>query len=221
MRFNNNNCFSFLSFGNSSSTSEYTVFVGDLTSEVSDLLLFQTFSSRYSSVKNAKVMIDSTTRQSRGYGFVKFSNEEESKRAIEEMNGLYLAGRSIRLSVAVQKKPTNALTSNIPSGSSSSASFSNVLAAAAAGAQFDPSDPNNSTIFIGGIDATISEDDLQKTFSPFGSIVQVKIPKTQTGCGFVTFSDKNEAVLAIQHMNGLTIGISELLLNYQKKNRKS
>lgn len=40
----------------------------------------------------------------RGYGFVKFGEEEEQKKAIEECQGTVLSGKPLRLSVAVAKR---------------------------------------------------------------------------------------------------------------------
>ena len=40
----------------------------------------------------------------RGYGFVKFGEESEQQKAIEEGQGTMLGGKSLRLSVAVAKR---------------------------------------------------------------------------------------------------------------------
>ena len=50
--------------------SDNSIFVGDLASDVNDAALLETFSSRYSSVKDTKVVIDANTGRSKGYGFV-------------------------------------------------------------------------------------------------------------------------------------------------------
>lgn len=52
---------------------------------------------------SAKVIIDTITRLSKGYGFVKFSNVEEGKRAQHETNGIILKGRHIKTNTAVLK----------------------------------------------------------------------------------------------------------------------
>ena len=58
----------------------YSIIVGDLGHEVTDIILQEAFQSRYSSVKGAKVVIDAnTTRTKLGYGFVKFGDENEKK----------------------------------------------------------------------------------------------------------------------------------------------
>ncbi|KAI9117383.1 hypothetical protein K1719_011549 [Acacia pycnantha] len=57
----------------SDANSDYSIFVGDLAVDVIDTMLQKTFASRYSSVKGAKVVIDSDTSRLKGYGFVRFA----------------------------------------------------------------------------------------------------------------------------------------------------
>lgn len=86
--------------------SDYTIFVGDLASDVTDFILQDTFKSRYPSVKGAKVVFDRTTGRSKGYGFVKFADSDEQTRAMTEMNGQYCSSRAMRLGPASNKKNT-------------------------------------------------------------------------------------------------------------------
>lgn len=58
------------------------MYVGELDRSVDDVTLFEFFSSKYKSVINAKVITDGTTKISKGYGFVKFSSQEEQMRAL-------------------------------------------------------------------------------------------------------------------------------------------
>ncbi|KAG5286816.1 hypothetical protein AALO_G00019100 [Alosa alosa] len=82
---------------------EFSVFVGDLTSEVDDYQLHQFFLKKYTSCKGAKVVTD-PYGNSRGYGFVKFGDESEQKKALEEFqNASGLGGKPIRISIAVNK----------------------------------------------------------------------------------------------------------------------
>ena len=55
------------------------------------------FEERYKSVISAKIVIDTITKIGKGYGFVKFSNQADSIKAINEMNGKYLCGRAIKV----------------------------------------------------------------------------------------------------------------------------
>eukprot|EP01018_Ginkgo_biloba_P034410 Gb_14426 [translate_table: standard] len=82
---------------------EHSVFVGDLDPHVTDDVLQETFASRYISVRGAKVVRDVLTGRSKGYGFVKFCDENERNRALTEMNGEYCSHRPMRVSVATSK----------------------------------------------------------------------------------------------------------------------
>lgn len=84
--------------------SDLSIFVGDLAADVTDAMLQETFASKYPSVKAAKVVIDSNTGRSKGYGFVRFGDENERSRAMTEMNGAYCSSRPMRLGVATPKK---------------------------------------------------------------------------------------------------------------------
>ncbi|KAF9589122.1 hypothetical protein IFM89_019172 [Coptis chinensis] len=75
---------------------EHSIFIGDLASDVTDYLLQKTFRAQHRSVRGAKVVTDPNTGRSKGYGFVKFSDEMERNRAMSEMNGVYCSSRPMR-----------------------------------------------------------------------------------------------------------------------------
>lgn len=82
---------------------DHTIFVGDLAPEVTDYMLSDTFKNVYGSVKGAKVVVDRTTGRSKGYGFVRFADENEQMRAMTEMNGQYCSTRPMRIGPAANK----------------------------------------------------------------------------------------------------------------------
>ena len=73
--------------------SRHHVFVGDLSSEVTDAVLTAAFAHLEGS-SDARVMWDHGSGRSKGYGFVSFVTEELAERAIEGMNGVLLMGWS-------------------------------------------------------------------------------------------------------------------------------
>jgi RNA recognition motif-containing protein len=95
---------------------EYSIFVGDLSPDVTDYLLQETFRSRYPSVRGAKVVTDTTTGRSKGYGFVKFADENERNRAMTEMNNAYCSTRPMRISAATPKKSVGYQQQYTPKG---------------------------------------------------------------------------------------------------------
>lgn len=90
---------------------EFSVWVGDLSSDVDDYNLYRVFSAKYTSIKTAKVILDSSGF-SKGYGFVKFGLEDEQKNALFEMNGyIGLGSKPLKICNAVPKpKTTTAAT---------------------------------------------------------------------------------------------------------------
>ncbi|KAI0920843.1 hypothetical protein AcV5_001381 [Taiwanofungus camphoratus] len=97
---------------------EYSIFVGDLAPEVSNSDLVAVFRNPvlglrndreprfirpFLSCKSAKIMLDPVTGVSRGYGFVRFTDEADQQRALIEMHGLYCLSRPMRISPATAK----------------------------------------------------------------------------------------------------------------------
>ncbi len=74
-------------------------------------------------------------------------------------------------------------------------------------------DPNNTTVFVGGLSSLISESTLRRYFEHFGEITYVKIPPGK-GCGFVQYVRKQDAENAIQRMNGFPILNSKIRLSW-------
>ncbi|KAM5388042.1 hypothetical protein ACJA88_001302 [Fusarium oxysporum] len=86
---------------------EYSIFVGDLGPEVNEYVLVSLFQARFPSCKSAKIMTDAMSGQSRGYGFVRFSDENDQQRALVEMQGVYCGNRPMRISTATPKNRGN------------------------------------------------------------------------------------------------------------------
>lgn len=94
----------FATYGKRTDTGpDYSIFVGDLTPEVDDQQLHDFFAKKYTSCKSGKVVTDHSGN-SRGYGFVKFTDEKEQSQALEEcQNATGLGGKPIRISIAINK----------------------------------------------------------------------------------------------------------------------
>jgi RNA recognition motif-containing protein len=91
---------------------EIQVYVGDLDPTVTEHKLLEFFKSRYPSAFNAKIITDTATKVSKGYGFVKFNSNEEAHRAISEVNGQALLGKSLKVSTAYLKSKEEAQVEN-------------------------------------------------------------------------------------------------------------
>jgi RNA recognition motif-containing protein len=76
---------------------EVQIYVCDMDLSVNEDQLKEFFHKEFPSAFAAKIICDSGTRISKGYGFVKFKNAEEANKAVTEMNGKILNGRRIRV----------------------------------------------------------------------------------------------------------------------------
>ncbi|KAJ4978532.1 hypothetical protein NE237_009312 [Protea cynaroides] len=190
---------------------EHSIFVGDLAPDVTDYLLQETFRVQYPSVRGAKVVTDPNTGRSKGYGFVKFSDEAERNRAMTEMNGVYCSTRPMRISAATPKKTTG-FQQQYPAANALYTAPVYTTPALPAFPAAD-NDINNTTIFVGGLDPNVAEEELRQIFAQFGELVYVKIPLGK-GCGFVQFGTRASAEEAIQRLHGTMIGQQVVRLSW-------
>ncbi|KAH8845420.1 hypothetical protein MCOR27_007737 [Pyricularia oryzae] len=222
---------------------EYSIFVGDLGPEVNEFVLVSLFQARFPSCKSAKIMTDAMTGQSRGYGFVRFTDESDQQRALVEMQGVYCGNRPMRISTATPKTrshqqygnqgPHGAGPMNMtppaqnmqwgmnpygyqqPQAPPPNTAFNNPMQPMN---QF--TDPNNTTVFVGGLSGYVTEDELRSFFQGFGDITYVKIPPGK-GCGFVQFVHRHAAEMAINQMQGYPIGNSRVRLSWGRSQNNS
>jgi RNA recognition motif-containing protein len=80
------------------------IYVGNLHYKVDEDVLKEIF-EEYGEVTAVKIVTDSVTRRSKGFGFVTMTNETEAKQAVEELNDGELMGRKI---VVNQARPKTA-----------------------------------------------------------------------------------------------------------------
>lgn len=79
------------------------MFVGGLAYGVNNQTLEELF-KKFGTVNSAQVISDRYTNQSKGFGFVEMSNDDEAQNAIKELNGSSFEGRTINVSVARPKE---------------------------------------------------------------------------------------------------------------------
>jgi RNA recognition motif-containing protein len=82
------------------------VFVGGLSWNTSEAGLETAF-SKCGTVTHVKIITDRETGRSRGFGFVTFENDADADQAITEFNGTELDGRSLKVSIAEDKRQTS------------------------------------------------------------------------------------------------------------------
>ncbi len=79
------------------------IYVGNLSSDVTDETIRETFES-FGEVTSAKVITDKYTGQSRGFAFLEMPQQMQAKTAIESLNGKELQGKQMSVSEARPRK---------------------------------------------------------------------------------------------------------------------
>ena len=79
------------------------IFIGSLPYKVKDGDLRQLF-EEYGEVNSAKVITDKQTGRSKGFGFVEMPDDEMAQKAINELNGAELQGRTIVVNQANERE---------------------------------------------------------------------------------------------------------------------
>ena len=179
-------------------------------------------------------MTDPISGMSRGYGFVRFGDEAEQSRALQEMQGVYCGNRPMRISTATPKnsnKPGGGVGGQMAiqgphGGPMGGMGYAHPMGGTPMGYYGAPqpmnqfTDPNNTTVFVGGLSGYVTEDELRSFFQGFGEITYVKIPPGK-GCGFVQFVQRHAAEMAINQMQGYPIGNSRVRLSWGRSQNNS
>ncbi|CAD6184992.1 unnamed protein product [Caenorhabditis auriculariae] len=164
----------------------YHVFVGDLSPEVDNRLLKESFAV-HGEVSEAKVIRDAQTQKSKGYGFVSFPLKENAEQAITAMNGQWVGRRAIRTNWAT-RRPAEEARDKL--------TFEQI---------FNSTKPDNTSVYVGNVHPVTTENDLREFFTKHGEISEVRLFKAQ-GYAFVRYEKKECATTAIMEANGKELG---------------
>jgi RNA recognition motif-containing protein len=80
------------------------IYVGGLPYSATEQQLSELFAP-HGSVQSARVITDKFTGQSRGFGFVEMSTDEEAQKAIAALNATQLGGRTLTVNEARPQEP--------------------------------------------------------------------------------------------------------------------
>jgi ELAV like protein 2/3/4 len=195
----------------------------------------------------SRVLCDNITGLSKGVGFIRFDQRIEAERAIQKLNGTIPDGAMQPVTVKFANNPSNN-TKAIPP---LAAYLAPQAARRAFGAALHPAgmfrysplagdllagnpilsgtgSMNGSgwCIFVYNLAPETEENILWQLFGPFGAVQNVKVIRDlQTnkckGFGFVTMTNYEECLVAIQSLNGYTLGNRVLQVSFKTNNRKS
>nr|XP_032815370.1 polyadenylate-binding protein 1-like isoform X2 [Petromyzon marinus] len=148
--------------------------------------------------------------KSRGFGFVSFEQHEDAQRAVNEMNGKELNGRTVFVGRAQKKGERQAELKR---------KFEMLK-------QERISRYQGVNLYVKNLDDNIDDEQLRKEFAPYGTITSTKVMSEEgrsKGFGFVCFSSPEEATKAVTEMNGRIVGSKPLYvaLAQRKEERKA
>ncbi|XP_008314455.1 polyadenylate-binding protein 4 [Cynoglossus semilaevis] len=188
---------------------EFTnVYIKNFGDDMDDEKLKELF-DKYGKTLSVKVMTDPTGK-SRGFGFVSYEKHEDANKAVEDMNGMELNGKTVFVGRAQKKMERQTELKR---------KFELLK-------QERISRYQGVNLYIKNLDDTIDDEKLRKEFSPFGSITSAKVMLEEgrsKGFGFVCFSSPEEATKAVTEMNGRIVGSKPLYvaLAQRKEERKA
>ncbi|XP_037343075.2 polyadenylate-binding protein 4 [Pungitius pungitius] len=188
---------------------EFTnVYIKNFGDDMTDDQLKEHF-DKYGKTLSVKVMRDPSGK-SRGFGFVSYEKHEDANKAVEDMNGNELNGKTVFVGRAQKKMERQTELKR---------KFELLK-------QERISRYQGVNLYIKNLDDTIDDEKLRKEFSPFGSITSAKVMLEEgrsKGFGFVCFSSPEEATKAVTEMNGRIVGSKPLYvaLAQRKEERKA
>ncbi|XP_028966526.1 nucleolysin TIAR-like [Galendromus occidentalis] len=169
----------------------FHIFVGDLSSDVETQQLREAFTP-FGEISDCRVVRDPQTQKSKGYGFVSFLRKQDAETAINAMNGQWLGGRVIRTNWATRRPASNANNQQEGSQGNSTPKYTPLTFDEV----YNQASPTNCTVYCGGLGQGLSEELIQKTFSSYGIIQEIRVFKDK-GYAFVRFATKESATHAI------------------------
>ncbi|KAI1179838.1 hypothetical protein F4777DRAFT_532165 [Nemania sp. FL0916] len=163
-----------------------TVFVQQLAARLRTRELKEFF-EKVGPVNEAQIVKDRISGRSKGVGYVEFKNEDSVTAALQ-LTGQKLLGIPVIVQLTEAEKNRQVRNTD-GSGHGNSVPFHR--------------------LYVGNIHFSITEQDLQNVFEPFGELEFVQLQKDDTGrsrgYGFVQFRDADQAREALEKMNGFDL----------------
>jgi nucleolar protein 4 len=193
-----------------------TLFVRSLPAIATSEALTKLFSESYP-LKHATVVLDTETKQSKGYGFVTFADAEDAQKAADEFNGKIFLGRRMKIEIA-QPRSREIVAKDGMEGkrkstiSAEAAAIKKVREEKMAEAKKPPK------LIIRNLPWSVkTPEQLEAMFIKFGKVKHSTLPKVkdkQAGFGFVVMRGRKNAEKALAAINGTTVGDRQLAVDW-------
>lgn len=184
-----------------------TLFVRSLPAVATSEKLTELFSQSYP-LKHATVVLDTDTKQSKGYGFVTFADAEDAQRAQEEFNGQAFMGRKMKIEIA---EPRSRVMSGKEGMGEKRKSEISAEAAAVKKARVEKMEEDRKPpkLIIRNLPWSVkTTEQLSDLFKKFGKVKHSTLPKvkdTQAGFGFIVMRGRKNAEKALATINGTMV----------------
>ncbi|XP_058808115.1 poly(U)-binding-splicing factor half pint isoform X2 [Phymastichus coffea] len=164
------------------------VYVGSISFELKEDTIRQAFLP-FGPIKSINMSWDPVTQKHKGFAFVEYEIPEAAQLALEQMNGVMIGGRNIK----VVGRP-----SNMPQAQS-------VID------EITEESKHYNRIYIASIHQDLTEEDIKSVFEAFGPITYCKLaqgssPHRHKGYGFIEYESMQSALEAIASMNLFDLG---------------
>ncbi|KAH8679529.1 hypothetical protein BGZ60DRAFT_400190 [Tricladium varicosporioides] len=185
-----------------------TLFVRSLPAIATSDALTELFSQSYP-LKHATVVMDTDTKQSKGYGFVTFADAEDAQRAVDEFNGQAFLGRKMRIEIAQPRSREVTAKGDLDGGKARSTISAEAAAIKKARQEKMADDRKPPKLIIRNLPWSVkTPEQLAQLFQKFGKVKHATLPKvkdTQAGFGFVVMRGKKNAEKALATVNGTLV----------------
>lgn len=166
------------------------LYIGNLGWDTSNEQLQEEFAA-FGSPEECYVVMDRSTGESRGFGFVTYHSMEEAKQAVAGMNGKELDGRRIKVDISK------------PKGTQSAA------------------EPQGCKLYIGNLGYDTSAEDLKHQFAQYGELTDLTVVTdretgSSRGFAFATYSSPEDASAAVRELDGFEVDGRQLRVNLSK-----
>jgi len=176
------------------------LFIGNLLATVKQEELVAEF-AKFGTVTECNIPLDRTTGMGRGFGFVKLDSKRAAQQAIETMSGTVVEKLSGTRPLNVKRAENNN-----PSHGRNPRFMPRPYAPMRTPFSSQPMSFDGVCVFIYNIPPQMSEHGLQDLFRPYGTVTGARVKRNvnhiSKGYGFVNMSTLEEALRAINNLNG-------------------
>ncbi|XP_042239781.1 poly(U)-binding-splicing factor PUF60-like isoform X2 [Homarus americanus] len=188
------------------------VYVGSISFELKEDTIRQAFVP-FGPIKSINMSWDPVTQKHKGFAFVEYEMPEAAQLALEQMNGVMIGGRNIKVG-RPSNMPQNWSTAQGLSACDVTQPRLLAMTRTTDGTVIDEiTEEANyyNRIYIASVHQDLSESDIKSVFEAFGKIKQCMLtpgttPGKHKGYGFIEYENSTSAQEAIASMNLFDLG---------------